>query len=286
MEKSDKIKVLLFFIFAFPLFLFAAGTLLKLDPYNIGVTAIIIDIAVTIILFGILPFSQSATSAQVSQVAQLTRIFGARGSIIKRTIVLVIILAVLWPFIGPADKTYGAEEFKKLGCNVDGDSLVLSGSGSECQLTGTEKMSIAKVVIIPESLPTGAEVWTLIGPYQFKYSSYSTKQKGTYYKGQVYEQKWGEITYAPVEHGKPSDMPLPIMIQTNYWYIYQGYPSLWIKSRIVYENLADGGRLDNDPLVQGLVSIKSGAGQTARVKEVKIYYGSLLWTILGAIGMS
>lgn len=199
-------------------------------------------------------------------------IFGVIGLIIP----LVIISAVLWPFFGPADKTYGAEEFKKLGCNVNGGNLVLNGSS--CQLTGTEKMSIAKVVVIPESLPTGTEIWIEIGLYQFQYFSFSEKKGEDYYKGEVYQDGWGKITYAPAKHGKPSDMRVPIMVKTNYWYIYQGYPSLWIKSRIVYENLADGQLLDNDPPVQGLVTIKS-EGQTVRIKEVKIYYGSLLRTI-------
>lgn len=205
-----------------------------------------------------------------------TRIFGAHGSIIKGTIVLAIILAVLWPFFGPDDKTYGAEEFSKAGCSA----AMLSSTG--CTLSGTEKMSIAKVVVVPESLPTGGEISISIGPYRFEYSSYSANTEEDYYKGEVYQNGWGKITYAPAKHGKPSNLPVPIMVKTNYWWLYQGYPSLWIKSRIVYDNLADGELLENDPPVQGLVTIKSGQP----IKEVKIYYGSLLRTILGLVGMS
>ncbi|MBU4368268.1 hypothetical protein KJ575_00915 [Patescibacteria group bacterium] len=223
------------------------------------------------------------------QPAQLSEASGVSASIITGIIVLVIILAVLWPFFGPVDKTYDAEEFKNLGCNVNGSSLVLDGNG--CQLNGTEKMSIAKVVIIPESLPTGAEIWTSVGPYQFKYFSYSVKKGEDYYKGDVYQQGWnGPITYAPDKHGKPSDEPLPIMIMVNGWYRIpvlgmipaaldpNPHPVLLIKSRLFYESLAQGQRLDNDPPVQGLVAIKSGE-QIVRIKEVKIYYGSLLRTI-------
>lgn len=205
-----------------------------------------------------------------------TKIFGAGGSIITGIIVLVIILAVLWPFIGPADKIYSSEEFSKFGCS----QAVLSSSG--CTLSGTEKMSIAKIVVVPESLPTGGKIDISIGPYRFEYSSYSAKAEEDYYKGEVYQNGWGKITYAPVKHGKPNDLSVPIMVTTNYWWLYQGYPSLWIKSRLVYENLADGELLDNDPPVQGLVTIRSEQS----IKEVEIYYGSLPRTILGVIGMS
>lgn len=228
-------------------------------------------------------------TATQPQPAATSGISGAAGSIITGIIILLIISAILWPNFGPADKTYSAEEFKKFGCNVNGGSLALNGNG--CQLTGTEKMSIAKVVVIPESLPTGAEVWTLIGPYQFKCFSYSVKEGEDYYKGDVYQQGWnGPITYAPDKHGKPSDEPLSIMVMTNSWYRIpvlglipaaldpNPYPVLLIKSRLVYESLAQGQRLDGDPPVQGLVVIKSG-GQTVRIKEVNIYYGSLWRTI-------
>jgi len=222
-----------------------------------------------------------------------TKIFVAKGSIIKGTIVLIIALVVLWPTFGPADKTYGSEEFSKVGCTA----AVLSSTG--CTLSGTEKMSIVRVEVITESLPTGGEILIGIGSYQFKYSSYYTKKSGysgAFYKGEVYQQGFGPITYVPEEPGKPTNKPFPIVVLTNRWssipllafpinlFSVKGDPELQIGAGLGGQFLAYGALRDEDPPVQGLVTVKSTG--TAGIKEVQIYYGSLWRTIAGLAGMS
>lgn len=226
----------------------------------------------------------SALKPGQTPTAWKSRFSGARGSIIKLAVIALIILASFWQMIGWPDRTYGPEEFKKEGICSGGcvvtDGYVELSNGGSMSLNGTEKMGIGRVVVVPESLPQGTEVRTLIGPYEFL--AYSDD---IHYIGKIYVN--GEdITYNPSlifpGPAKKSNVGAPIVVRANNFdrcpFGLCGYPEVpdmevgeWLNRQPLINSL----RYESDPPVKGKVAVKSAPGQTIKIKEVRIYYGSL-----------
>lgn len=218
---------------------------------------------------------EPAQPAQPAGPSLKSRIFGAGGSLLYLAIGAIIVLAILWPFIGPADQTFASEDLKKLEkvsgtSQFSGNTLTVNG---KIAINGSEIKHLKKVVVTFYETPKNLKVCS--GFYCFDYDQKIELRQSLFgivqekiHTGQIYYNGIS-ITHTDTGELKSNSEPREFKMEKELGYRLN--PAVYLDGKF----LVEGNRLETltpEP-IKGKISISSSSNM--RIVEVKVWYDSL-----------